>query len=387
MKSSGGTRRTHTHAHARTAARGSEGWGCHSTTALRARGGWRRRMGSRAGHLGVAALPPHVALGAGTGAAAKHQQAARAASEMSGAGNSSVAADRTSSTFENEKSADIGDEGSAVRLLASGGHGGASQGGIAQGSRARGLLLTAYRIGYWVGYLIGSALTFARDAGASACAPAAGAAAGLADVLVVGLRARIAADPSFVFKLAVEVAQDQATILAASLSAYTFGTATAWLAHVTSLQNDIVLVWFLAPTTARDPARHRGEGEGSRTLPLAGRGRSVDPEKGTLPLLGTTESSPRTANGIPAEDHLRGRAWQGEPLSHMFERAPGAPLSARLECFVSKMRLYGTIGALTALLAKLFVIFVMQSGTPLRGMTPVATAWYFTRVTAMGAVR
>ena len=181
-------------------------------TAPRARGGWRRRMGSRAGHLGVAALPPHVALGAGTGAAAKHQQAARAASEMSGAGNSSVAADRTSSTFENEKSAGIGDEGSAVRLLASGGNGGASQGGIAQGSRARGLLLIAYRIGYWVGYLIGSALTFARDAGASACAPAVGAAAGLAGVLLVGLRARIAADPSFVFKLAVEVAQDQATI-------------------------------------------------------------------------------------------------------------------------------------------------------------------------------
>ncbi len=135
----------------------------------------------------------------------------------------------------------------------------------------------------------------------------------------------------------------------ASLQARTAGTATAALVHLTSLTNDAVLVYFLAPVAGGDRGRKEPAAQ-----------RCADEEGGG------------------------GERWAH--LQHCFQRAPGAPLSARAACFLRKARLYGAIGAASALVAKALVDVVMLGGAPLAGMGAAGLLEYQLRVALLGAI-
>jgi len=130
-----------------------------------------------------------------------------------------------------------------------------------------------------------------------------------------GIESRVAADPDFIFKIIWEIVQDQFIIVFTVLGSCglpMFWTpeqlANACLLHATAFFNDILLMYFLAPT-ASDSGAGRKSGE---------------------------------------------KKQGGKELAHMFEPVD-ASLGERLKCWLDKFFLYAPLGCLTALLSSVIL--------------------------------
>lgn len=131
-----------------------------------------------------------------------------------------------------------------------------------------------------------------------------------------GVESRVIADPDFLFKIIWEVVQDQVIIVFTVLSSCglpMFWTpdqlANACLLHATAFFNDILLMYFLAPT-ANTPGKQGKE-----------------------------------------ENQTNG----GLGLAHMFEPGKNVTLSQRLRCWLDKFFLYAPLGMMTALLSSVIL--------------------------------
>jgi len=140
-----------------------------------------------------------------------------------------------------------------------------------------------------------------------------------------GVESRVTADPDFLFKIVWEIVQDQFIIVFTVLSSCglpAFWTpdqlANACLLHATAFFNDILLMYFLAPTAAtKDLGDESSKDANAKT---------------------TSTTTTTTSKG-------------SHQIAHMFEPGESVTLSDRLRCWLDKFFLYAPLGMLTALVS------------------------------------